>query len=446
MVSFRLIALTIMAAGLSVASDPFSSIGMPSPTKALFHDAIRPTPQGSYGIASSLVAFTREQVSNSDGSAIQVTKVSFQIFSTRLTVTLESGIVTESPKSSVPARFVVLSPEIVMVLSKQCSLMSQPELTCKADAMDATKPSSVNNVLAWFANTLVQAPRAALRYAITALTPKASAPTRFVSPDILNILSKQCPLIVTTCEVDAMDIKPVTVTEALRVVYRYAITALTIGTIAYVASGFTMLASKVYLFAILLALAHSVIDDVPAITTAMLIFGISIFASTLYFCAVTVKCWFKSPIKTRKRRVSNSTIAELCDDVFGYVRKVLFTTYVIMFGSWQVVFGWVGDDPLKVLTQVVGTMVAAFIAKKLTEIFWYYCWLVWIHACVSTVQFMIVNPCCIASDFVKNAFQMILSTVFRALRTATISVLRTVCGSFFKCENWHLGKPRPACR
>jgi hypothetical protein len=25
-------------------------------------------------------------------------------------------------------------------------------------------------------------------------------------------------------------------------------------------------------------------------------------------------------------------------------------------------------------------------------------------------------------------------------------VLRTVCGSLFKCENWHLGKPRPACR
>jgi hypothetical protein len=501
MVSFRLIALTIMAAGLSVASDPGSSIGMPLPTKAVFHEAISPVPQGSYGISSSLIAFTREQVSNSDGSVVQVTKVSFQIFSNRLTVTLESGIVVDYPKSSVvPARFVVLSPEIIMVLSKQCSLVSQNELTCEADAMDGTKPStrdsvndvlawfvntlqasraafryaataltndspspkssvstrfvspeitrilskqcplidqseptcqtvamdatkssSVNNVLAWFASTL-QAPRATFRFAITALTPKPSVPARFVSPEINNILAKQCPLIVTTCEVDAMDTTPLTVLQTLLVVYRYAITGLTLGSIAYVASGFTMLASKVYLVAILLALAHCVIDDVPTTTTAMLIFGISIFAATLYFCAVTVKCWFKSPIKTKKSRVAISTIAELCDDVFGYVRNVLFAVYFIMFGSWQVMFGWVGDDPLKLLTQVVGTIVVAFIAKKETEAIWYYFWLVWIHACVSTVQFLIVGPCCIASDFVKNAFKKTLSTVFWALRTTVTFV------------------------
>jgi hypothetical protein len=68
----------------------------------------------------------------------------------------------------------------------------------------------------------------------------------------------------------------------------------------------------------------------------MLIFGISGFASCLYFSAVTVKCYIKSPIRTKERRVANSTIAENCDDVFGYVRKVLFATYFIMFGSWQV--------------------------------------------------------------------------------------------------------------
>jgi hypothetical protein len=58
--------------------------------------------------------------------------------------------------------------------------MSQPELTCKADAMDATKPStqdSVNDVLAWFANTL-QAPRAAFRYAVIDV--------RFPGPEVIS--------------------------------------------------------------------------------------------------------------------------------------------------------------------------------------------------------------------------------------------------------------------
>jgi hypothetical protein len=289
-------------------------------------------------------------------NALQVPRAAFHHAITALT-----------PKSSVPTRFVVLSPEITRILSKQCPVIDQSELTCKADAMDATKSSSVSDVLAWFANTL-QAPRAAFRSAITALTPKSSLSVPVVSLEILNILSKQCPLIATTCEVDAMDTKPLTVLQNLLVVYRYAITALTIGSITYVASGFTMLASKVYLFAILLALAHSVIHDVPVATTAMLIFGISVFASSLYFFAVTVKCYFKSPVKTKERRVGNSTIAELCDDFFGFVRKVLFAAYFIIFGLWQVMFGWVGGDPLKLLVQVVGTMMVAFIAKKVTEV------------------------------------------------------------------------------
>jgi hypothetical protein len=71
-------------------------------------------------------------------------------------------------------------------------------------------------------------------------------------------------------------------------------------------------------------LGHYVIDDIPVATTDMLIFGISIFAVTLYFFAVTMKCWFKSPIKKKDLRVANSTTAELCDDAFRYVRKVLF--------------------------------------------------------------------------------------------------------------------------
>jgi hypothetical protein len=515
MIAFRLFAIT-MAAGLSVASDPVSSVGMPS--KAVFHEAIRsaptvvftetplpffPTPsvctysttgssfdysyyenllQGSYECAlslwqdvSHLAAFSREQVNNTDGSVIQVAKLSFQIFSTRLSVTFESGIVKDSPKASAPARFV--SPEIIRILSQQCPLI---ETACEVDAMD-TKPvttgmlqalllsasasrclqDSSNAVLAWFANIL-HAPRAVFRSAITALTPKASAPARFVSPEILNILSQQCPLIVTTCEVDAMDAKPVTVLQALRVVYRHAITALTISSIAYLASGVTMLASKVYLVAILLALAHSLIDDVPVATTAMLIFGISIFAATLYFCAVTMKCCVKSPIKNKKLRVSNSTIAELCDGVFGYVRNVLLASYCIMFGSWQIMFGWVGDDPVKLSTQVVGTIVVAFIAKKVTEAIWYYYCLVWIHACASTVQAIILGPFRIAAACAKNAALAVLTGVFKvvtliicavlgvfrmAFFTVTAFVLRTVCGSFFAwwCEDWHLGKPHPAC-
>jgi hypothetical protein len=196
-----------------------------------------------------------------------------------------------------------------------------------------------------------------------------------------------------------MDTKPLTVLEALRIAYRYSITALTIGSIVYVASGVAMSASKVYLFAILLALGHSVIDDVPVATTAMLIFGISIFAATLYFFAVTVKCCFKSPIKKKELRISNSTIADLCDDTFGYVRKVLFAVYCIMFGSWLIMFGFAGDAPLKLLIQVVGTMVVALIAKKVTEAIWYYHWIVWIHAYASTLQFLIGSPCCITVRF-----------------------------------------------
>jgi hypothetical protein len=107
-----------------------------------------------------------------------------------------------TPTSSAPTAF--LSPEIINILSKQCLLIDQSE---KVAALDDTKPSThdfIDNELAWFTNTL-QVPRAAFRYAITALTPKSSVPARFRSPEILNILSRQCPLIVTTCEVGGLD-------------------------------------------------------------------------------------------------------------------------------------------------------------------------------------------------------------------------------------------------
>jgi hypothetical protein len=140
-------------------------------------------------------------------------------------------------------------------------------------------------------------PHAIFSYAITALTPKASEPALSVSPEILHILSKQCPLSSATCDVHVVDTKPkTTVLQPLRVVGRYTI--------------------------------------------------------------------------------------------------------------------------------VVWTIVVAFIAMKVTEAIWYYYWLVWIHACASTMQFLILNPCYIFSDFVKNAFKIIVSTAFWALRIATTLVLR----------------------
>jgi hypothetical protein len=330
------------------------------------------------------------------------------------------AITALTPKSAVSTRFV--SPEIIRILAKQSPLIDQSEQTCKAVAMDDTKPlthDSVHNVLAWLANSL-QAPRAAFRFAITALTPKSSVPA--VSPEIIRILAKQCPLIrqgEPTCEVDAMDVT-FSLLQTLRIVSRYAITALTIGGIVYIASSFTMLASKLFMLAIMLALGHSVFFGAPVATTALLIFGITIFASGFYFSAVIVKCLFKSPVK--KRRVGNSTIAELCDDVFGYIRKVLFVLYCVGFGSWIIVTGSVGDTPSKLAIQVVGTMFAALIAKFVTEGIWYYFWLIVIHAYASTLQFLVVGPCCIAYAFVKNAIFSVFTGIFKTVKWILVTV------------------------
>jgi hypothetical protein len=105
---------------------------------------------------------------------------------------------------SSPAPTALLSPEIINLLSKQCPLIMT---TCEVDAMDDAKPStndSVDDVLAWFATTL-KTTRAAFRHAVIALTLSSPAPTAILSPEIINLLSKKCPFIVTTCEVDAMD-------------------------------------------------------------------------------------------------------------------------------------------------------------------------------------------------------------------------------------------------
>jgi hypothetical protein len=148
-------------------------------------------------------------------------------------------------REPIPTGF--LLPEILNVLSKQCPLV---ETTSEVDAMDAgTKPSTLPRTLRtasrYTTTTLaigsialyctVQASRDAFRYAITALIPKSSVPTRFLSPKVLNVLSKQCPLLETTCEVDTMDAstKPLTVPHALHIASQYAITALVIGSIVF---------------------------------------------------------------------------------------------------------------------------------------------------------------------------------------------------------------------
>jgi hypothetical protein len=187
-------------------------------------------------------------------NTVQVSRAAFRYVITALT-----------PTSLAPAR--LRSPEIIMILSKKCPLIVT---TCEVDAMDDTKPStydSINNVLAWFAD-MMQASHAAFRSAVTALTPQSSAPTAFLLPEILNILCKQCPLIVSTCEVDAMDnTKPLIVLKALRIASRYCIPAVTLGSIVSFASGVKMVASTIYLLAIMFALGflyviNGVDDDV----------------------------------------------------------------------------------------------------------------------------------------------------------------------------------------
>jgi hypothetical protein len=50
-----------------------------------------------------------------------------------------------------------------------------------------------------------------------------------------------------------------------------------------------------------------------------------------------------------------------------------------MFGMWQILLGCVGDDPLKVLILVVGTMLVALIIEYMTKAIWYHYWSVFIH-------------------------------------------------------------------
>jgi hypothetical protein len=125
------------------------------------------------------------------------------------------AITALTPDSEVLTR--LLLPEIRNVHSKQCPLV---ERTCAVNAMDAsTKPSTVPHglrIASRYATTAVtiyaitvyctvQAARDVFRYAITALTPDSTVPTRLLSPEIGNVLSKQCALIeTTTCEVNVM--------------------------------------------------------------------------------------------------------------------------------------------------------------------------------------------------------------------------------------------------
>jgi hypothetical protein len=106
---------------------------------SLWQDA-SPRLQESYDLASSLwqdasrrIAYSHEQINRKDGSAIRVSRISLHIFLTRFSITIESGIVNDSPDSSVSVVFI--SPEITRILSKQCPLTSSSQPTCNVDAM-----------------------------------------------------------------------------------------------------------------------------------------------------------------------------------------------------------------------------------------------------------------------------------------------------------------------
>jgi hypothetical protein len=261
-----------------------------------------------------------------------------------------------TPKSSVPARF--LSSEILNILSKQCPLIVS---TCEVDAMDTTKPLAVMQALriasryATMTLTIgsialycsLQAPRAAFRYAITTLTPKSSVPAPFLSPAILNILSKQCPLAVTTCEVDAMD----TTNPPLVLLQEDA---------APVA---TPVSSPI---------AHEEEEEATDEPGSDRLYFLTMPLVLLQEDATPVAAPTKPlTVLQALRSASLDAITTLT------IGSIAF--YCIVFVLWQILFGCVGDAPLKLLIQVFGTMVIALIAKYVTEAIWHYFWLVLIH-------------------------------------------------------------------
>jgi hypothetical protein len=479
MIAFRLFAITAMAAaGLSVRSDTVSSaatssIGaMPSKT-AVFSEAIRLVPrnfstlvlvheetfvvdfsslvtpvplpeegeeeeqtvvvletplpfptedptdsdstsycgkllQGSYGLASSLwqgashfIAFSREQVYNKDGSAIEVAKVSFQICSARLTVTLETGIVNDPPKAAVPVRF--LSPEIIRILSKQCPLISPSEPTC---AMDVTKPltrNSITNVLAWFANTkLLQAPLIAFRAATTALSGivnycmKSSVPARFVSPEeIIRILSKQCPLIESdpTCKADAMD-------------------GFKSWTRASVKNVLAWFANTRVLHAPRIAKADAMEQNTKPLTRDPV---------------NNVKGWLVSTLLLQAPRIAYHygryalilgviafiVGASILAYVYVHALTVLFS---LMLGYIQWNAGYFTTSPFGLCLQVGGTVFASrSIAKYMAAAIWRGCVVV-IHAFASTMQATTLGPFYIAFEFAKKALFVGLKGLFKIVK------------------------------
>jgi hypothetical protein len=298
-----------------------------------------------------------------------------------LTVTMLEAI--RSNTTPVPSRIIALEDLVAFILSKNGALAVTPEEQVNngtdlfassflliastsrrlLDAMDDAKPSTndlVNDALSWLAKT-VQISRGAFRYAITELTPTSSVPTAFLSPEILNMLSKQCPLIATTCEVDAMDdIKPsthdsvasmlawfATTLKTTRAAVRYAVNALTptpsklSAPTAFLSPEIIMVFSK--------QCAHIVttceVDEIDAPKPLVVLQAL----------------W----------RVSRYAITMLT------IGSIAF--FCILFGSWQNLLGCVGDDPLKLLILLVGTMVVALVMEYSTEAIWNYYWSVFIH-------------------------------------------------------------------
>jgi hypothetical protein len=218
-----------------------------------------------------------------------------------------------------------------------------------------------------------------------------------------------------------------------------------------------MTISKLFFLAIVCAFGGSVVLDVPAVITALIIGVITIFAYACHLFTSTMDRHFMSPVEKRRKshpkkegsmfgRYIVRCIDQRADDTFMFLRKMLSLFFFGGFGMIQAATGFVAPNPLGFVFQILATLlVAQYIAQYMTETVWNWCAVV-IHAVASTVQSVILGPICFAFEVATNALfavlmgifktiKLIVLAVFRAFRivvgTATTFVLRAAFGSFF---------------
>jgi hypothetical protein len=219
----------------------------------------------------------------------------------------------------------------------------------------------------------------------------------------------------------------------------------------------TMNASQLFLLTILSALGGSVVFDVPAVITALIIGIITIFAYACYLFTVTMDRHFMSPVEKRRKsshkkegsmlgRYIVRSIDQRADDTFMFLRKMLTLFFFGLFGMIQVATGCVAPNPLCLALHYLVTLIVSLsVAQYMAETIWNWCAVV-IHAVASTVQSVIFGPICFAFEVATNALFAVLKGIFKivksillelfraffmAFRTATIFVLRALFGFFF---------------